>query len=134
MDVRTHAEIDPELSGTPIEVGDGFARVELATTERMAADERGLVHGGFIFSLADHAAMLAVNHPNVVLGRAESRFLRPVTVGERVVAVARLAAEEGNRRRVDVEVESAEGVSVFAGEFVCYTPERHVPDRAARAD
>jgi acyl-coenzyme A thioesterase PaaI-like protein len=44
----------------------------------MAADQRGLVHGGFTFGLADYAAMVAVNDPNVVLGAAEVRFLAPV--------------------------------------------------------
>jgi acyl-coenzyme A thioesterase PaaI-like protein len=48
----------------------------------MAVDDRGLVHGGFVFGLADHAAMLAVNDPNVVLGAASTRFLKPVRVGE----------------------------------------------------
>lgn len=32
----------------------------------MAADEYRLVHGGFIFGLADYAVMLAINEPTVV--------------------------------------------------------------------
>ena len=47
----------------------------------MAADGRGLVHGGFTFGLADFAAMCAVNDPNVVLGAATCKFLAPVQVG-----------------------------------------------------
>jgi acyl-coenzyme A thioesterase PaaI-like protein len=66
----------------------------------MAADDRGLVHGGFVFGLADHAAMLAVNDPFVVLGSAEVRFLRPVVVGERLVAEARVGEVAGRKSRV----------------------------------
>jgi acyl-coenzyme A thioesterase PaaI-like protein len=47
----------------------------------MTVYEKGLVHGGFIFSQADHAAMLAVNHPDVVLGREECNFLAPAKRG-----------------------------------------------------
>jgi acyl-coenzyme A thioesterase PaaI-like protein len=48
----------------------------------MVVDAHGLVHGGFVFGLADYAAMLAVNDPNVVLGAAEARFLKPVRRGD----------------------------------------------------
>ena len=84
-----------------------------------------LVHGGFVFGLADYAAMLAVNHPNVVLAGAEVRFLKPVVVGERLLATARLAESAGRRRRVEVEVARG-GEVVFAGTFHCAVPDRHV--------
>ena len=70
LGARTHEAIDPELCGRLVSLAEGTAVVELRTVARMAADAHGLVHGGFVFGLADHAAMLAVNHPNVVLGSA----------------------------------------------------------------
>lgn len=111
--------------------------MELETVPEMAADETGLVHGGFVFGLADYAAMLAVNHPNVVLGSAQTRFLKPVVVGERLVAAASLLEEEGRKRRVGVEVrrndETEErgetGEVVMTGDFLCFVPDRHVLDR-----
>jgi acyl-coenzyme A thioesterase PaaI-like protein len=99
--------------------------VELTTLPEMQADEHALVHGGFVFGLADHAAMLAINHPNVVLGSAETRFLAPVVVGDVVTARARLRTVEGKKHFVDVEVSTAKG-PVFAGTFVCFVPARHV--------
>ena len=66
----------------------------------MAADDRGLVHGGFIFGMADYAAMVAVNDPLVVLGSAETKFLKPVQVGDTVEAVARVQSESGKKRIV----------------------------------
>lgn len=124
----THRAIDRRLCGRPVELAAGRARVELTAVPEMAADERGLIHGGFLFGCADYAAMLAVDHPLVVLAAAEVRFLRPVTVGETVVAAARVTAEEGRERRVEVAVERA-GEAVLTGSFRCIVPSRHVLDR-----
>jgi uncharacterized protein (TIGR00369 family) len=122
---RTHQKVDPRWSGAVLALGAGEARLELLTREEMAADDRGLVHGGFVFSLADHAAMLAVNEPTVVLVAAEVRYLRPVRVGERLVAEARLGSSEGRRRQVRCTVQR-EGEAVFEGELTCHVPSRHV--------
>jgi uncharacterized protein (TIGR00369 family) len=133
MQQRTHAELDAELCGEPSELEDGLAVVDLVTSHRMRADGHDLVHGGFVFGLADHAAMLAINHPNVVLGNANIRFERPVTVGERLRARARVRAVQGKKHIVDVEVERPRQGSeattpeiVMRGELTCFTPERHV--------
>ena len=82
----THLAIAPRLVGEPLELGPGTARAALTLSPEMAADDRGLVHGGFAFGLADYAAMLAVNHPLVVLASSTVRFLAPTRVGERLVA------------------------------------------------
>ena len=74
---------DPRFCGTLVELGEGSARVALDAIDSMVVDAQGLVHGGFVFGLADYAAMLAVNDPNVVLGAAETRFLKPVRRGDR---------------------------------------------------
>jgi uncharacterized protein (TIGR00369 family) len=125
MEIRTHAAIERSLCGTPEELGEGFSRVSLRTTAAMAADEQGLVHGGFVFGLADYAAMLAVNHPNVVLGRSEARFLKPVVAGDVLVADAEVLERTANRRLVQVAV-SRDSERVFDGEFQCYILEHHV--------
>lgn len=114
-----------ELSGQPVELDDGKARLRLETTEAMRADDHGLVHGGFVFSLADHAAMLAINHPNVVVGSAESRFLRPVVVGDRLDATARVDRREGKKWHVEATVTRGDE-PVLECRFVCFTPEHHV--------
>jgi len=128
--VRTHLGIDAALSGRPVEVAQGRSRVELTLTQPMAADDHGLVHGGFTFSLADYAAMLAVNHPNVVLAAAEVRFLRPTRVGERLVADAVLddvsaPPGPGDKPWVTVKVRRGDE-TVFEGRLRCYVPAQHV--------
>ncbi len=143
MRPRTHLALDRRLCGEPLDVAEtaaGTARVGLTTLPEMAADAEGLVHGGFLFGLADHAAMLAVNDPRVVLGSAAVRFLRPVAVGDRLIAEARCAETAGRKSRVTVEVRrapaagGAAGDTVMSGEFVCFTLDRHALTlQAARA-
>ncbi len=125
MEPETHRAIDRRLCGEPRELRDGYARVELTASEPMRADERDLVHGGFVFGLADYAAMLAINHPNVVLGSAQVRFLKPVTVGDLLSAEAMVVDREGRKAIVGVDV-SRDGELVLRAEMVCFTPDRHV--------
>jgi acyl-coenzyme A thioesterase PaaI-like protein len=127
----THLAIDHRLVGEPLELGEGTARAALTLLPEMAADDRGLVHGGFAFGLADYAAMLAVNHPLVVLASSSMKFLAPTRVGERLVAEARVVEETGRRRRIGVEVRRGDGETqevVASGEFLAVVPDRHVLD------
>jgi acyl-coenzyme A thioesterase PaaI-like protein len=127
MQANTHLGVDPALVGSVIELGEGSARCALECTSAMAADDRGLVHGGFVFGLADYAAMCAVNDPNVVLGAAETRFVAPVAVGDRLVATARRG--EVSKRKHVVEVSCAVGDrEVMTGSFTCFVLEQHVLD------
>lgn len=127
---QTHLRIDPGLCGAPRRLDEGRAEVALRTTPAMAADEQGLVHGGFVFGLADYAAMLAVNDPRVVLGSATTKFLRPLRVGDEVVAVATRTAVAGRKHTVAVEVRRGEE-PVMTGEFICFVLERHVLEHVA---
>jgi len=102
MKLNTHLKIDRILSGEVIVLEEGYAKVELKTTDVMRADEEGLVHGGFCFSAADFAAMAAVNDPNVVLAKSESRFLAPVRVGEIVLFEAEVVERDGRKQTVKV--------------------------------
>jgi len=118
-------EIDTSLSGEVLELSEGGAVLKLKTDRRMVADEKGLVHGGFIFSLADFCAMATVNEPTVVLAQASIKFLKPVVVGDELIAEGRLTKSEGKRRWVFVEVKRGEE-KVAEGEFLCVVPEKHV--------
>lgn len=128
MEVNTHEKAVPRLLGTPVILEKGTAVVELTATEEMAVDDRGLVHGGFTFGLADYAAMLAVNDPLVVLGSADVKFTAPVKVGELMVATGVVEAVDSRRRDVSVEVSVGEKV-VLKGTMTCYVLQRHVLDK-----
>ena len=128
MEAATHRAIDARLCGEPVELAPGRARVRLQTLPEMRVDEHGLLHGGFLFGLADYAAMLAVNTPTVVLGAADIRFHHPVRAGEVLEARAQVEQETGRKRFVRVEVERG-GEVVCSGLFTCFAPERHVLER-----
>jgi uncharacterized protein (TIGR00369 family) len=125
MDIKTHKQIDPRLCGVPLTVEPDFSRIALTLDDAMKVDHLGLVHGGFIFGLADHAAMIAVNDPNVVLGAADVKFLKPFRTGEAVVAEARVTVKKGKKHMVSVTV-TRHGEVVFTGEFTCFVLEHHV--------
>lgn len=124
-DIITHLKIDQHLCGRPLEIGRGFSRVAFRADTVMAVDDYTLVHGGFIFGLADYAAMIAVNDPNVVLGSAEVKFLKPVKVGENLIAEARVVEQKGKKQKVVVSVKR-DTQEVFSGEFICFVLEKHV--------
>ncbi|WP_010478312.1 PaaI family thioesterase [Thermococcus zilligii] len=129
MEQRTHRLTSERLVGKPLKIEPGRAEVELVTTGEMAVDEYGLVHGGFTFGLADYAAMLAVNEPTVVLGKAEVRFLKPVKAGERLKAEAKVEEDLGRKKIVRAEVFDGKGEKVLEGTFHCYVLERHVLEK-----
>ena len=125
MEIRTHKDISAELCGAPTALSPGKSVVTMNTVPSMVADDMGLVHGGFVFGMADYAAMLAVNDPTVVLGSSETKFLKPVKVGDSLEAVAVVREEAGKKRIVDVTV-SRSGENVLTGTFVCFVLGKHV--------
>ena len=127
MTPNTHLGIDPRLCGAPVALGEGTATATFTAVPEMAADDRGLVHGGFVFGLADYVAMLAVNDPNVVLGSAEVRFVAPVVVGEEVVATAAVLEAAGKKRVLHVEARVGDK-TVLKGTLTAFVLERHVLD------
>jgi acyl-coenzyme A thioesterase PaaI-like protein len=126
MNLKTHLAINQSLCGQLLTIDEGIAVVKINTTAEMVVDDHKLVHGGFIFGAADFAAMAAVNDPNVVLGSAEVRFLKPSKCGDSVILTAKVVEVAGKRRRVDVEGLDEAGTSIFSGVFTCFVLEKHV--------
>ncbi len=127
MQPRTHLKINSELCGEVVEIQAGRAVVGLRAAEAMRVDDRGLIHGSFVFGLADYAAMLAVNDPNVVLGAADVKFLAPIVVGDEIRATAVVTEEKGKKRVVETEATVGDR-AVFQGTFVTFVLDAHVLD------
>jgi acyl-coenzyme A thioesterase PaaI-like protein len=125
MEINTHLNISKELCGTPIKIEKDYCLVELSLNDSMKVDKLGLIHGSFIFGAADYAAMLAVNHPNVVLGSADVKFLKPSKVNDAIFAEAVVTETKNNKKIVSVSVKS-ENKEIFKGTFVCFILEKHV--------
>lgn len=129
MEIKTHLLAHGPLLGTPVEVVDGkSAVVKLVAIENMIVDEEGLVHGGFTFGLADYAAMLAVNDPNVVICGANVRFTAPVKRGDVMIGEAKVIEEVKRKRLVMVEIK-VDNRPVLTGEITCFVLEKHVLSR-----
>ncbi len=123
--VQTHHKVDVDLNGEIVKLERGYVELRLTTRPEMIADDVGLIHGGFIFSSADYAAMLAVNERNVVLVASDCQFLSPVKFHDEVDIIARVRHKEGRKRNVHVEAFVLD-IKVFEGEFKTVVTERHV--------
>jgi len=126
---NTHLKINTQLCGEAVALERGYAKVVLKTVAEMAADDAGLIHGGFIFGAADFAAMCAVNEPNVVLTGSSTRFLLPSVVGDTVEFEANVIEEAGAKAVVEV-TGRCKGREVFTGSFKTYVTQEHVLERS----
>jgi acyl-coenzyme A thioesterase PaaI-like protein len=124
MELHTHKKYPPKY-GKLIALKKDYAKVVLETTEDMAVDEFGLVHGGFTFSAADFCAMATVNEPYVVLVRSQSSFLAPVKTGDTVIFESEVLMK--NKRKWEVKViGKIDDIKVFEGTFGCVVLDKHV--------
>lgn len=123
--LKTHNAINQDLSGELVLIEHGYVEVRLTTTPEMAVDKLGLIHGGFLFSAADYAAMVAVNEQNVVLVASDCQFLSPVKLHDEVNFIARVRHKEGRKRNVNV-VGYVHDIKVFEGEFKTVILDKHI--------
>ena len=123
--VNTHQKVNHDLCGEIEKIDVGYVELKLVTLPEMVADSMGLIHGGFIFSAADYAAMLAVNERNVVLVACDSQFLSPVKFGDIIYFTAKVRHKEGRKRNVHVTAK-VEDIKIFDAEFKTVVTERHV--------
>jgi len=116
----TDAE-DPACRALGIEVersGDGRARLRMRATKEMA-NLHGIVHGGYLFLLADAAFAYASNSrgPAAVAHSAQVTFVRPAAVDDELVAEAVEVARYGRSGVYDVTItrHTTEVIAVFRG-------------------
>ncbi len=125
IELKTHLKFNPKF-GRLIEITENGAKVVLETTDDMAVDDEGLVHGGFTFGAADFCAMASVNEPYVVLVKANNcEFMAPVKVGDTVEFTGEILMKE--KRKVEVKVTGIlNEIKVFEGLFSCVILDKHV--------
>lgn len=76
------------------------------TVQPPMVNGHGIAHGGFIFLLADSAFAFACNSRNerTVAAQCDISFIRPVRLGDRLVATAREISKTGRSGIYDVRV------------------------------
>lgn len=94
-------------------VGPGEARLAMTVRPDMV-NGHGTMHGGFIFALADSAFAFACNSHDerTVAQHCAITFLRPGSLGERLVAHAVERGRSGRSGIYDVRVTTADGVTI----------------------
>jgi len=101
-----------------LEIWPGGARTALTVAGRHL-NGHGIVHGGYLFLLADAAFAFACNSRGVstVAAGGDVSFLRPARVGDELVAEAAERALAGKSGLYDVTVRTAAGevVAEFRG-------------------
>lgn len=125
VELKTHKEINPITNGKLIELKYNYARVLLETTQDMAVDELGLIHGGYIFGAADFCAMATINEPNVVLVSSQCKFLAPTKVGDVVEFESSIIFNEEKKQEVLI-VGKIGDIKIFEGNFGTVVLPKHV--------
>ncbi|MGH3940584.1 MAG: hydroxyphenylacetyl-CoA thioesterase PaaI [Pseudonocardiaceae bacterium] len=107
-------------------VSPGRASVWMRVAETMV-NGYGIAHGGYLFLLADVAFSYACNTHGLVnvASSAQVTFLRPVEVGEKLIAEAVERTRYGRSGIYDVTVQRPDGVTVaeFRGQSQMLTSE-----------
>ena len=127
MKQNTHLLASKKLIGSVVSIDNDSAKVTLKITKEMVVDEYNLAHGSFVFGLADYAAMVAINEPTVVLGKAVTKYIKPVLLNDELTAIATITDKShGKKIIVSVTVSNGEKEVVFEGDFVCFVLENHI--------
>ena len=94
-----------------LEVKAGEATLSMTIQPQMV-NGHGIAHGGFIFLLADSAFAFACNSRNerTVAAQCDIAFIRPVRLGDRLVATAREISKTGRSGIYDVRVAADDAV------------------------
>jgi acyl-CoA thioesterase len=116
--------VAPSLRIELDDVGPGYATVTMTVTEAMI-NGVGILHGGYIFLLADCAFAVACNSYGIetVARAGEIEFLRPARQGDRLRARASERQRLGRRGIYDVSVTGSDGLPVaeFRGHSSSYS-------------
>ena len=93
------------LGMTIVEIGAGRAILTMPVRPDMVNGQR-IVHGGFIFTLADSAFAFACNSHNhrAVAAQGSITFIKPGKLGDVLVATAREVSRSGRSGIYDVRV------------------------------
>jgi acyl-CoA thioesterase len=100
-------------------VSPGLARLSMVVTQAMV-NGHGICHGGFTYALADSAMAFASNShgERAVAQHNAITYIRPVRLGETLIAVAEERARAGRSAVHDVRVTGSDGsiVAEFRGQ------------------
>lgn len=123
---KLKALADTDLVGELIELDLGKKGLSLLAIERnMVFSRTGIARGHLLFAQANSLAVALVDAPRALTGTARVSFMRPVRLGEKVIARAEVVKIKNNRYYVQV-TSSVNGKDVLKGLFVVFALEEEI--------
>lgn len=107
----------PEIIGELLDLElekSGISLLEI--TNDMVFQKNRIARGHILFAQANSLAVALVNAEVALTGAAKVAFVRPVKLGERIVAKALVENKSGNKYNISV-VSRSDQETVFQGEF-----------------
>lgn len=115
---------DQELIGELLELVIGErACSELMIEESMVLAKARVARGHYLFAQANSLAIALVDAPMALTGSVELKFIRPVQLGEVVVAVGKVLKRKRNKYWVQVSVHVGTE-EVLRGDWVLFAIDR----------
>lgn len=110
--------VGAEIVGELIDLTLGKQGISiLETDEAMAFKKTNIVRGHHIFSQAESLAMAVIDADVALTGVANIKYLKPIYLGDKLVAKAELVRIRGNKHFVHVKI-SVNQKQVFRGKFI----------------
>lgn len=100
----------------------GHARSELTIDESMVLAKARVARGHHLFAQANSLAIALVDAPIALTGSVDLKFMRPVQLGEVVVAEGKVIERKGNKYWVQV-VETVDSKEALVGNWILFAME-----------
>ena len=116
-----HDKFSQWLGIEVLDVKDGYSKIKMTIREEML-NGFGIIHGGITFSLADSAFAFACNNRNQLSVALDTsiNFLKPVQVGEVLIAEAKEIHNGKSTGLYQVEVKNQHNHLVAQFKGLCY--------------
>jgi acyl-coenzyme A thioesterase PaaI-like protein len=123
-EITVYSKANRETFGDVVEYSDNFAKLSFTTTKDMVIDESGMIHPGYIVSVAIYAAACAANDQLALPVETLSKFITPLEKGK-VIEFKATASHSSTRTR-DVRVVGKMGdVVVYEGDIKLVVVDKH---------
>ena len=115
---KVRSMVGAEIVGELIDLTLGKQGISiLETDEEMVFKKTNIVRGHHIFSQAESLAMAVIDADVALTGVANIKYLKPIYLGDKLVAKAELVRIRGNKHFVHVKI-SVNQKQVFRGKFI----------------
>ena len=107
-----------DIVGELIDLDLGISGLSVLTiTSDMVNNNMGIARGNYMFAQANSLALALVDAPAALTGVANIKYKKPVYLGERLIAKAKMNRIRGNKYFVAVNIRNDES-EVFRAKFI----------------